>query len=311
VLVAGPNLTIDRTLSGAALRPGEVLRFSAEAGPGGKGLNVARGAQALGAPAVLVAFLPGRTGAAVGDLIGDEEIALRGVPCGGEVRSTTVVLEPDGRSTVLNERGPEIGQEDWERFEDVVRAALAGHRVVVCTGSLPPGAPAGGYARLTALAREHGVSAIVDGAGPVVAAALPAAPDLVTPNLAEAEAALGAGDGSEPVDVPPDARPRAEAAAAALRTGGARAALVTAAAAGAALATPGGVAWLPAPAVRVRNPIGAGDALVAGLAAALEGGAPLLQAARAGIAAGAACVEDPRAGRLDPVRAAELLERAG
>jgi len=72
VLVAGPNLTIDRTLTGAALRPGEVLRFDAHAGPGGKGLNVARGAQALGAEALLVALLPGHTGAAVGALIGEE-----------------------------------------------------------------------------------------------------------------------------------------------------------------------------------------------------------------------------------------------
>ena len=31
VLIAGPNLTIDRTLTGAALRPGEVLRFAARA----------------------------------------------------------------------------------------------------------------------------------------------------------------------------------------------------------------------------------------------------------------------------------------
>ena len=53
MLIAGPNLTIDRTLTGAALRPGEVLRFTARASPGGKGVNVARGAQALGAPALL------------------------------------------------------------------------------------------------------------------------------------------------------------------------------------------------------------------------------------------------------------------
>jgi fructose-1-phosphate kinase PfkB-like protein len=110
--------------------------------------------------------------------------------------------------------------------------------------------------------------------------------------------------------VPPDARPRAEAAAGGLRGGGAVAALVTAAAAGAALATPDGMAWLPAPAVRVRNPIGAGDALVAGLAAALERGVPLLDATRAGVAAAAACVEDPRAGRLDAARATALLDGA-
>ena len=324
VLIAGPNLTIDRTLTGATLRPGEVLRFAARASPGGKGVNVARGAQALGAGALLVALLPGHTGAAVGALIGEEGIALLGVPCGGEVRSTAVVLEPDGRSTVLNEQGPEVRPSEWTAYEAAVAGALGPHRALLCSGSLPPGAPPDGYARLTALARERGVTAIVDAAGPAVAAALAsptshptsshpltlaAAPDLVTPNLAEAEAALGHGDGAEPVDVPPDARPRAEAAAAALCAGGARAAVVTAAAAGAALATAAGdTTWLPAPAVAVRNPIGAGDALLAGLAAALERGEPLPRAARAGMAAAGACVEDERAGRLDAARAAALLE---
>ncbi len=177
---------------------------------------------------------------------------------------------------MLNEQGPEVRPSEWTAYEAAVAGALGPHRALLCSGSLPPGAPPDGYARLAALARERGVTAIVDAAGPAVAAALAAAPDLVTPNLAEAEAALGHGDGAEPVDVPPDARPRAEAAAAALCARGARAAVVTAAAAGAALATAAGdTTWLPAPAVAVRNPIGAGDALLAGLAAALERGEPL------------------------------------
>jgi 1-phosphofructokinase family hexose kinase len=310
VLIAGPNLTIDRTLTGGALRPGEVLRFAAAAGPGGKGLNVARGAQALGAPATLVAFLPGHTGRAVGAMIADEGIRLLGVPCGGEVRSTAVILEP-GRSTVINEHGTEIGAGDWARYAERVAGALSRHAVLVCSGSLPPGAPPDAYARLTALAREHGVRCLVDAAGPAVRGALAAAPDLVTPNLAEAEAALGSGDGSEPVEVPPDARERALSAAAALVEGGARAAVVTAAAAGAALATGDGVLWLPAATVTVRNPIGAGDALLAGLAAALEDGEGLEPAVRAGIAAAGAAVEDPRPGRLDPGRAQELRVAAG
>src|ERR671932_407611 len=54
VIIAGPNLTIDRTLRIAELRPGEVLRFSrVVVTPGGKGVNVARLARAFGADAVL------------------------------------------------------------------------------------------------------------------------------------------------------------------------------------------------------------------------------------------------------------------
>ena len=60
MLIAGPNLTIDRTLTIEELRPGEVLRFDGvTVTPGGKGVNVARVARALHAPALLVGFTPG------------------------------------------------------------------------------------------------------------------------------------------------------------------------------------------------------------------------------------------------------------
>jgi sugar/nucleoside kinase (ribokinase family) len=56
----------------------------------------------------------------------------------------------------------------------------------------------------------------------------------------------------------------------------------------------------------VRNPIGAGDALAGGLAAALERGEPLARAVRTGLATAAASVETATAGEIEAVRAAEL-----
>src|SRR5215210_2256966 len=112
MLIAGPNLTIDRTLGIAELRPGEVLRFDrVVVTPGGKGLNVARAARALGHPAVLVGFVPGHTGRA-------------GAACAGELRSTAVVLERGGRTTVFNEPGPPLGAGDWERYEGEIGGRL-------------------------------------------------------------------------------------------------------------------------------------------------------------------------------------------
>ena len=94
MLIAGPNLTIDRTLTIEELRPGEVLRFDGVAvTPGGKGVNVARVARAMGAPALLVGFTPGRTGAAAAELLADEGLRIEPVPTAGELRSTAVILE--------------------------------------------------------------------------------------------------------------------------------------------------------------------------------------------------------------------------
>jgi 1-phosphofructokinase family hexose kinase len=294
VLIAGPNLTIDRTSRIAELRPGEVLRLSGVAvTPGGKGLNVARAARALGVPAELVAFVPGRTGHAAAELIADEGVALRAVAVAGEIRSTSVILEP-GRATVLNEPGPALGGGDWAALEAALGAAWGEHRVLVCSGSLPPSSPEDGYGRLAALARSAGRLSVVDAGGATLRSALAAGPDVVTPNLAEAEGV------DEAVEALPDAPARAVAAGRALMAGGARSAVVTAAAAGAAVVSGEGAWWIPAPLVdAVVNPIGAGDVLAAGLAAGLEGGAGLLDAACRGVAAAAAGVQVALAGDLD------------
>lgn len=168
MLIAGPNLTIDRTIRLDELRPGEVLRArEADSGPGGKGVNVARTAEALGCPAKLVAFLPrGWSGEAVGAWLADAGVALHAVPVPGEVRSAAIMLEASGRTTVLNEPGPPADEEAWRAYVGSVQARLAGRRVLVCSGSTPPASPADAYARLVRLAAAAGAIAIVDATGP-------------------------------------------------------------------------------------------------------------------------------------------------
>jgi 1-phosphofructokinase family hexose kinase len=312
VLIAGPNLTIDRTLAIEEVRPGEVLRFTATVvTPGGKGVNVARVAREMGAPAVLAGFVPGRTGAAAAGLLSDEGISLRGVPVGGEIRSTAVILERSGRVTVFNEPGPALASGDWERFEAEVADALEAQVVLACSGSLPPQAPVDGYGRLVGLAHAREAVAIVDVGGAALDAALAAGADVVTPNLAEAEGLLhGRADETVEAGDVEIVRARGLEAARALVARGARSAVVTAAEAGAAVASAGETWWVAAPPIaEVRNPIGAGDALVGGLGLALERGEAFAVAVAAGMATGAASVETDVAGVVVPERVAELLAR--
>ena len=310
MLIAGPNLTIDRTLAIEELRPGEVLRFDAAAvTPGGKGVNVARVAREMAAGAVLLGFVPGRTGAAAAGLLADEGISLRGVAVGGEIRSTAVILERSGRVTVFNEPGPALASGDWERFEAAVAETLEGQVVLACSGSLPPAAPVDGYARLVSLAHARGAVVVVDVGGAALDAALAAGADVVTPNLAEAEGLLhGRADETVEAGDAEIVRARGMGAALALVARGARRAVVTAAEAGAAIADGDDASWVAAPAVAsVVNPIGAGDAFVGGLALALERGEPFAAAVAAGIATASASVETDVAGVVVPGRVAELL----
>jgi fructose-1-phosphate kinase PfkB-like protein len=57
-----------------------------------------------------------------------------------------------------------------------------------------------------------------------------------------------------------------------------------------------------------RYPVGSGDAFLAGLVVALDGGAGWGDALRAAIGAGAANAEQPGAGRLDPERARVIAD---
>ncbi|MGH2819230.1 MAG: 1-phosphofructokinase family hexose kinase [Actinomycetota bacterium] len=310
MLVAGPNLAIDRTLYLDALRPGEVLRFTrADVTAGGKGVNVCRAARSLGASAALVGFIAGRTGEALAALAADEGIDLEAIPIAGEVRSAAIIIESDGRTTVLNEPGPPIDEGDWGRYQRAVEQRLDRHRMLVCIGSAPPGAPPDAYGRLVRIAHDGSISSLVDAAGLLLAGALDQEPDFVAPNVHEAEAVLGLGTGRALVDSDDTVKERAIEAARRLVERGAGTALVTADRAGLALASRREARWVNAPEVAVANPIGAGDAFAAGFSLAIEEGATMSGAVAQGMAAAAASVEQELAGALDPERSRALKAR--
>jgi fructose-1-phosphate kinase PfkB-like protein len=194
----------------------------------------------------------------------------------GEARIATIYLEDSGRVTVLNEPGPEISASAWRRYAELIAGELGSgrYRTLVCSGSLPPGVPDDGYGQLVAIAHAAGVRVVVDAARAALAAALPFGPDVVTPNLAEAEGVLS-GHADEPVaESGPEVPLRACAAVRRLCERGARSAAVTAGAAGVAFGSLEGVVWVPTVPVEVVNPIGAGDSFVGGLVEALESGLP-------------------------------------
>ncbi len=312
MLIASPNIAVDRTVRLPELRPGSVQRPSrAVVTAGGKGLNVSRVAAAVGRRATLVSFLPQTDAALVERLLAAEPVAFTGVPVPGEARVASIYLEDSGRVTVLNEPGPAVPDGGWERYERAVADELArgGHPTLVCSGSLPPGAPDDAYGRLVAIGRRAGVRVVVDASRAALAEALPAGPDVITPNLAEAENVLHGHADESVADTGDDVPGRARRAVLELCRRGARSAAVTAGAAGTACGDADGVTWVPTVPVRVANPIGAGDSFVAGLVEAFEEGRTGVAAVVFAVATATASVEQELAGGVDPARARELAAR--
>ena len=143
-----------------------------------------------------------------------------------------------------------------------------------------------------------------------LAGALPAHPDVVSPNLAEAESLLHGPsvEGVEPDGA--DVALRAADAARGLVARGATRAIVSAGRHGAAFSDAGRTVFCPAPKVTVVSPIGAGDALVGGLAHALEDGQDWPAAVGYAIAVASASCEQELAGGVDVARVAALVAQA-
>jgi len=307
MLIVNPNIATDRTIPLATLAPGHVHRTRAAVTTlGGKGVNVARVGRAFGRGAPIIAFLPAGSADPLRRLAAAERADLIGVPLPGTARAASILLEDSGRVTVLNEPGAPVGPGDWPVLLAEVERRVTGHQTLVCSGSLPPGSPADAYAQAVTLGRQAGLRTVVDAAGVALAAALAAQPEVVSPNLPEAEALLSgpAAEGIEPAGE--EVAGRAARAARGLVARGARRAIVSAGSHGAAFSDAAGTMFCPAPAVTVVSPIGAGDALVGGLVQALEQGRPWPAAVGYAVAVASASCEQDLAGGVDVARADEL-----
>jgi len=308
VVVVSPNLGLDRIGNLARLEPGTVMRFrSVLASAGGKGLNLARAAAALGVRTTAVGVLGGWIGRLVAELASREGLHLQPLWVDAETRVNLIVLEDSGQVTVFNEEGAVLAPEAGERLLELVAAGLDHAGLLVAIGSLPPGLPPSLYAACVRLGRERGLPVVVDAARAALEAVLGTGPDIVVPNVFEAEGVLGRVTEERVTDDPEELRRRALAAARELAPLTRVAAIVKASAAGAAVATRERAWFVPAPPAAVRNPIGAGDAFVAGLVAGLVRGWTLENAVQLAVAAGSASVETLQPGALVPARVDELL----
>ncbi len=271
---------------------------------GGKGLNVAFTLRALGAAVRVIGLAGGAAGAAVRDGAAAGGVPTAFTQTSGETRrSFTVVDAGRGQAAVFNEPGPRISAAEFAAFRTAFAVELAGASLVVLTGSLPPGLDADSYAVLIATAARAGVPAVLDAGGEALRLGAAARPEIIKPNLAELELAAGRSlRASGAPDPPDDAAADLAAVAAAARdllAAGARSAVVSLGPDG-LLGLTGHDCWhVVPPDVAVRNPTGAGDAVVAGLALGLTRGWAWPDRLRNAAALGAATVASPVAGQFD------------
>ena len=260
ILCLTANPALDITYVVPRLRHGTTHRVTRVARAGGKGVNVARVLRQLELPAIALGGVGGPCAAEFRADLDRTGVSHDLVAVAPATRSTTAVVdESTGEVTMLTETGPQYSPVDWAGVVAAVSRRITSAEVLVVSGRFPVGVGPHACAELVQLGHGHGVPVVVDtSSGPHLLAAAKAGADLVKPNLEELRAATG-------FDT-------VTAGAEHLRRLGAPAVVVSSGAEGVEVHDRSGRtrARLRTP---VRgNPTGAGDSLVAVLAAALAAG---------------------------------------
>jgi 1-phosphofructokinase/tagatose 6-phosphate kinase len=297
------NAAIDKSLAVPNFRLGRRHRtVDQRTMAGGKGVNIARTLKALGQPVIATGFAGGATGTHIVEQLTEESILNDFVRIREESRTNTSVLDPTtGEQTEINERGPAVSKREVELFRDKLLYLSRGAAIVVFAGSLPRGVEPDMYASLIRDLERLDVITVVDTDGEPLRQAVRAEPDVVSPNVLEAEELVGHEFAGE------DERSLAVAEIAAL---GPREAIMTLPDGCFAQVLVDGQRRLKRARIEPREPVarsGSGDAFLAGfLAARYEGRAPD-QCLRFGVACGAESTGRLGAGIIDAREARRLM----
>jgi 1-phosphofructokinase family hexose kinase len=301
------NSAIDKTLSVPNFRLGRRHRTVEQTTmPGGKGVNVARVLKTIGAPVIATGFAGGATGTRIVDQLTQLSVLSDFVRIGEESRTNTAVIDPTtGEQTEINEKGPKVTPQEVELFVDKLLYLAKGASLCVFAGSLPREVDTDIYAFLIRELRKLNVTTIVDTDGDPLRRAVRAEPDVVSPNMLEAEELVGH-EFNDDEDRTYAVKEICDM--------GAREALMTLPDGCFARMHPPHEAEPQIYRVRVRGgaiepraTVGSGDAFLAGYVAARYQSRPVDEALAFAVACGAESTQHLGAGLVDPDRVQRLL----
>jgi 1-phosphofructokinase len=260
------NPAIDQTIVLGQLVRGTVhradeVRYDA----GGKGVNVASCLADWGMPVVATGLLGTENAERFDALLSAKRIANHFIRAPGYNR-INIKLVDDRDTTDINLPAMQATPEALAAVTQRVIELVAHDGLVVLAGSLPLGCPQSQYASMVATLAGRGVRVLLDTSGPAFAAAMaaPRLPFAIKPN--RDELAHWAGKQLENLD-------DLVVAAVRLQQRGIELVVVSMGAEGALFVTASDVQFARLPALELTNSVGAGDAMVAGMVAALaEGG---------------------------------------
>jgi tagatose 6-phosphate kinase len=218
-----------------------------------------------------------------------------------ESRDSIAILH-EGNQTEILESGPTVSSEEQTTFLETVTALLQQADIVTISGSLAKGLPTDFYQKLVQAAHTEKAHVLLDTSGESLISVLEgtAKPFLIKPNLEELEALLGQRFSLSEMETLQNAlsQPLFE---------GIEWIVVSLGKAGAIAKHQEAYYRVTIPEIKVVNPVGSGDATIAGFAYGLSQGKTSEDLLKLSMAAGMANAQDKQTGHVDPANVAAHL----
>ncbi len=239
----------------------------------------------LGIKSLALGFKAGLTGELVDQILSEKGVQTDFIAVDGETRRNLVIVMQQGQhQTTITSATLKVSPDHVRQLEEKYMKVLDEATCVVLGGTLPTGVNPSFYARLIQLANKRNIPTILDASGPSLRAGVQGQPTYIMPNQDE----LG-----ELVGYPITSIEAAYQAGCLVKKECGVLLIIS-------LGAVGGIAILEDQAYRIEplpvdvvSTAGAGDGILAGLAAAFGRRQPILEGIRLGFAAATAIVTQP------------------
>jgi 1-phosphofructokinase len=283
IITVTMNPAIDKTVELKNLERGSLNRLkNVITDVGGKGINVSKTIKALGGETIATGFIGGSGGRFIKKVLKEQGIKTDFVEIKNEVRTNLKVLEEGDVVTELNEPGPVVSKEEFIELEQKLLGYAKKGVIFILAGSVPEGIDKTVYGELITKLKKKGAEIFLDADGELFSYSLEAGPDYIKPNRAELQEYYH-------LNYRPDDKELIENGKELLKKG-IRMVVISLGEKGALFLTKDKIIKCPGLKVEVHSTVGAGDAMVAALAYALNMGFVLEECVKLAMAASAGAV---------------------
>lgn len=281
IVTLTPNTSLDQTVMIPAFELNRTIRATKSMyGMAGKPTDASWVLAELGLPSLALGFAAGAIGQKIETMLHSRKIQTDFVQVEGESRLNMVIIcQDDSSQTTITTSSLEVNPTQIKALLAKYDLALEEASCVVLGGTLPKGVSPDFYADAIRRARTRNIPVIFDAGEPNLSAGLAAKPSFIKPNQDELSGLVG---------TPVTDMATAYAAGKQILDTYSTCPIMTFGSEGALAVLPGRAYLIPPLKIDVISAAGAGDAVLAGLAASIERGQPIEEGLRLGIAAASA-----------------------